>query len=308
MYSLKLFIATRINILTPTKSNKLVYLLIIFLLILAASCSAPDASENSPQTDGNKQIIFATTTSTQDSGLLELLLPIFQEKSGYLVKTIAVGTGKALKMAEEGNADVLLVHAPSAEKELVAKGFGIDRSLVMHNDFVILGPINDPADIAGLESATDAFEKILKSNSLFVSRGDDSGTHKKELSVWDLIGGRPDTKQYLESGQGMAATLRISSEKEAYTLTDRATFLANQETLDLVILVEGDSQLLNVYHVMVVNPEKWPQANYTGAQAFTAFLLADNTQALIGDFGVDQYGQPLFFPDAGKTDAEVGIE
>lgn len=291
-----------------TKTSRLFYLAIISILIIAAACSALDEPENPDPAEGNNQIILATTTSTQDSGLLDFLLPIFQDESGYLVKTIAVGTGKALKMAEEGNADVLLVHAPSAEKELVAKGFGIDRSLIMHNDFVILGPTDDPASISGLESATDAFEIILNSNSLFVSRGDDSGTHKKELSIWDQIGGRPDVEQYLESGQGMAATLRIASEKNAYTLTDRATFLANQEMMELVILVEGDSQLLNVYHVMAVNPEKWPQVNYTGAQAFTAFLIANDTQDKIGNFGVDIYGQPLFFPDAGKTDAELGIE
>ncbi len=292
----------------PIKINKRICQLIYLILISLASCSAPVDSENASPAEENKQIILATTTSTQDSGLLDFLLPQFQEESGYIVKTIAVGTGKALKMAEEGNADVLLVHAPSAEKELVAKGFGIDRSLVMHNDFVIIGPTNDPASISGLGSAKDAFEQILNTNSVFVSRGDDSGTHKKELSIWDQTGSRPTTEQYLESGQGMAATLRIASEKNAYTLTDRATFLATQDSLNLAILVEEDSQLLNIYHVIAVNPEKWPQANYTGAQAFTAFLLADETQKQIGEFGADLFGQPLFFPDGGKTEAELGIE
>lgn len=293
---------------TMIKTKQMFSLLKVFILVFSASCAIHYAGENPSERDGNYQIILATTTSTQDSGLLDFLLPVFQEESGYIVKTIAVGTGKALKMAEEGNADVLLVHAPSAEKELVNSGFGIDRFLVMHNDFVIIGPPNDPAVISGKESAVDAFQEILNSDSLFVSRGDDSGTHKKELFFWQLVGDMPEGDYYLETGQGMAASLRIASEKNAYTLIDRATLLANQDFLGSVILVERDSQLLNIYHVMSVNPAKWPQVNYQGAQAFTTFLLAENTQALIGEYGIDLYGQPLFFPDAGKTSAELGIE
>lgn len=293
---------------TLTKFNILATLLMLFIIISLASCSALASPKNISPVKDNNQIILATTTSTQDSGLLDFLLPKFQSKSGFIVKTIAVGTGKALKMAEDGNADILLVHAPSAEKELIDKGYGIDRSLVMHNDFVIVGPPNDPAGISDMKSAIDAFQQILISNSPFVTRGDDSGTHKKELTFWMDIDDIPKGNQYLETGQGMAATLRIASEKGAYTLTDRATLLTNQSFVDLAILVEGDNQLLNVYHVISVNPTIWPQVNYAGAQAFTSYLLAAETQALIGDFGVDLYDQPLFFPDAGKTGSELGIE
>jgi tungstate transport system substrate-binding protein len=293
---------------TLTKFNILATLLMLSIIISLASCSALESPKNISPVNDNNQIILATTTSTQDSGLLDFLLPTFQEKSGFIVKTIAVGTGKALKMAEDGNADILLVHAPSAEKELIDNGFGIDRSLVMHNDFVIVGPPNDPAGISGMKLAIDAFQQILKSNSQFVTRGDDSGTHKKELTFWIEIDDIPKGNQYLETGQGMAATLRIASEKGAYTLTDRATLLTNQDFVDLAILVEGDNQLLNVYHVISVNPTIWPQVNYPGAQAFTSYLLAAETQVLIGDLGVDLYDQPLFFPDAGKTESELGIE
>ena len=293
---------------TLTRINILATLLMLSIIISFASCSALASPKNISPVKDNNQIILATTTSTQDSGLLDFLLPKFQGKSGFIVKTIAVGTGKALKMAEDGNADILLVHAPSAEKELVDNGYGIDRSLVMHNDFVIVGPPNDPAGISGMKFAIDAFQQILISNSPFVTRGDDSGTHKKELTFWIDIDDIPKGNQYLETGQGMAATLRIASEKDAYTLTDRATLLTNQDFVELAILVEGDNQLLNVYHVISVNPTIWPQVNYAGAQAFTSYLLAAETQALIGDFGVDLYDQPLFFPDAGKTDSELGIE
>ena len=280
-------------------------LFIIFASILASGCtpsSEPVADE------GTNEIILATTTSTQDSGLLDFLLPKFHADSQYLVKTIAVGTGQALKMAEEGNADVLLVHAPASEVELVEKGYGVDRTLIMHNDFVIIGPADDPAGISGMELATDALQHILNSGSTFVSRGDDSGTHKMELALWSEIEQQPQGDAYVESGQGMAATLRIASEKGGYTLTDRATYLANQEDLDLEILVEGDQRLLNIYHVISVNPEKWPQANYAGAQAFSAFLVSQEIQKMIGEFGVEQYGQPLFFPDAGKTASDFGLD
>lgn len=282
--------------------------MILSTITVAGACSLANSPRSYPSNSDKNQIILATTTSTQDSGLLEFLLPTFHEQNNYLIKTIAVGTGKALKMAEDGNADVLLVHAPSAEVELIENGYGIDRKLVMHNDFVIVGPHSDPAGISGLTSAQEAFRRIKITNSIFVTRGDDSGTHKKELSFWNAIGTIPTGDQYLETGQGMGATLRIATEKSAYTLSDRATFLANQATLDLAILAQGDNQLLNVYHVILVNPAKWPQTNYDGAQEFAAFLLAEDTQAKIGDYGIDLYGQPLFVPDAGKTDNELGLE
>jgi tungstate transport system substrate-binding protein len=186
-------------------------------------------------------------------------------------------------------------------------GFGKDRFLIMHNDFVIVGPVNDPAAIRSGISAGEALNSIASAQAAFASRGDDSGTHKKERAIWASVDLTPDWEDYIESGQGMGATLIIASEKEAYTMTDRATYLANQENLDLEILVEGDEILLNVYHVMTVNPEKWENANYEGALAFAEFMVSDEIQALIKEFGIDKFGQPLFFPDADKTDADLGL-
>jgi tungstate transport system substrate-binding protein len=262
-----------------------------------------------PPAPANPTLILATTTSTQDSGLLDLLVPMFQEQTGYVVQTVAVGTGAALKMAEEGNADVLLVHAPASEKALMDAGWGKDRMLVMHNDFVIVGPADDPAAIKGTPTAVEAFQKIADTGANFITRGDDSGTNKMEISLWGKTTADPNGQAwYIDSGQGMGATLTITSEKQAYTLTDRATYLANKENLDLEILVEGDAALLNVYHVITVNPEKWPKSNYDGAIAFAKFMTAPATQKVIGEFGVDKFGQPLFFPDADKTDADLGLE
>jgi tungstate transport system substrate-binding protein len=254
-----------------------------------------------------KDLILATTTSTQDSGLLDVLVPMFEQQTGYVVKTVAVGTGAALKMGQEGNADVLLVHAPAAEIPLVQQGVVNDRRLVMHNDFVIVGPSSDPAGIKGTKTAAEAFKKISAAGAAFVSRGDDSGTNKKELAIWESVNIKPQGDWYSESGQGMGATLKIASEKQAYTLTDRATYLANKSVLDLDILVQGDPILLNVYHVMVVNPDKFPEVNHAGATAFADFITSKATQDVIAKFGVDKFGQHLFFPDAGKTDAELGV-
>ncbi len=269
------------------------------VLILAACNSTP----------ANPALILATTTSTQDSGLLDVLVPLFEDQTGYTVNTVAVGTGQALKMGEEGNADVLLVHAPASEQALMDAGFGKDRVLVMHNDFIVVGPASDPAGIRG-KPVVEGFESITTSNAVFVSRGDDSGTHKAELAIWKKAGLDPKTDKpswYLETGQGMGATLTIASEKGAYTLTDRATYLANKSNLQLDIINEGETSLLNVYHVMTVNPDKWPKVNSAGATAFLEFMIDPKTQEDIGHFGVDEYGQPLFFPDADKTDAELGL-
>ncbi len=270
-----------------------------FWLALALVACQPTATQET--------LILATTTSTQDSGLLDVLIPLFEAQSGYTVKVVAVGTGKALEMGRNGDADVLLVHAPQAEEAFMQDGYGAERFLVMHNDFVLVGPETDPAGVRGEQSAAAAFGRLAAAQAPFVSRGDDSGTHKKERSLWQAAGVTPNWDGYIESGQGMGATLRIASEKAAYTLTDRATYLANRDTLDLVILVEGDPLLLNVYHVMTVNPQKWPLVNAEGARAFVDFMLAPETQALIGAFGVEEYGQPLFFPDAGKTEADLGL-
>ena len=238
-----------------------------------------------------------------------MLVPMFEEQTGYTVQTIAVGTGEALKMGEEGNADVLLVHNPAAEAAYMDSGFGMERVLVMHNDYIIVGPTSDPARVQG-NPVLEAFQAIAAAEATFISRGDDSGTHRSELSLWtkaELDPGAAMPSWYLETGQGMGATLTIASERGAYTITDRATYLANQANLQLEIVVEGDNVLLNVYHVITVNKERWPKVNHEGALAFLNFLIDPATQKTIGEFGVDQFGQPLFIPDADKTDADFGL-
>lgn len=262
-----------------------------------------------PAAPFNPNLILATTTSTQDSGLLDVLIPLFETETGYTVQTVAVGSGQAMKMGEEGNADVLLVHAPASEVTFMENGFGKDRALVMHNDFIIVGSVADPAGIKG-KSVINALKLISAGDGTFISRGDDSGTHKAELALWKKAEYDPKAAApawYLESGQGMGATLTIASEKGAYTLTDRATYLANKVNLQLEILVEGDKSLVNVYHVITVNLDKWPKVNYDGATAFLNFIISPSTQEVIGQFGVDKYGQPLFYPDAEKTDADLGL-
>jgi tungstate transport system substrate-binding protein len=255
---------------------------------------------------GGEEVILATTTSTYDSGLLDTLVPDFEGQTDYEVKIIAVGTGEALAMGERGDADVLLVHAPSSEMVLVESGAAINRQLVMHNDFVIVGSEDDPAGIEGMTSAADAFTTIYESEATFISRGDDSGTHKKEKAIWEDAGLDPEGQSWYEqSGQGMGATLQIANQKGAYTLTDRGTYLAQSENLDLVVLVEGDPVFFNVYHVMQVNPEKFDKVNAEGGAAFVDFMISDATQAVIEDFGVDKFGQPLFIPDAGKDESQL---
>lgn len=283
-------------------------LFVLLSLILSLTLAACQSALPAPTAPGNPNLILATTTSTQDSGLLDVLIPRFEQQSGYRVKTVAVGTGAALKMGEQGNADALLVHAPAAEKAFMAGGFGADRRLVMHNDFVLVGPAADPVGTRGLTRAAEALRKIAAAGATFVSRADNSGTHQMELQLWQVAGVAPAGRPwYLESGQGMGATLKLASEKAAYTLTDRGTYLANRANLQLVILVEGDTMLLNVYHVMIVNHEKWPNTNRAAATAFADFLTSPATQELIRTFGADKYGQPLFVPDADKTDADLGL-
>jgi tungstate transport system substrate-binding protein len=251
-----------------------------------------------------KNIILATTTSTQDSGLLDVLIPIFEKKTGYMVKTIAVGSGQAMAMGERGEADVLLVHSPDAEKKFMEKGYGLNRMLVMHNDFVIVGPAADPAKIKGAKSSAEAFKKIAESQSLFISRGDNSGTHAKEKAIWKTSGIEySKQKWYQETGLGMGQTLGVAAEKKGYTLADRGTYLSLKKQLGLEILCEGDPLLLNVYHVIEVNPAKWPKVNAAGAKAFADFIVSAEAQQVITTFGVDKFGQPLFFPDAGKQES-----
>ncbi len=258
----------------------------------------------------NPQLILATTTSTQDSGLLDVLVPAFEKQTRYTVKVIAVGSGAALKLGQDGNADVLLVHSPAAEKTYMANGFGDDRKLVMHNDFILVGPANDPAGIKGAGPA-DAFKKIAAAGATFIARGDASGTSTKELDFWKNAGFDPKGNKaawYIETGQGMGATLTVASEKGGYTLTDRATFLANKANLNLEILVEGNNALLNIYHVITVSTAKWPKVNSAGARAFADYVLSEQGKQLISTFGADKYGQPLFFWDGDKTDADLGLK
>jgi len=254
-----------------------------------------------------KAIILATTTSTQDSGLLDVLLPIFEKKTGYFVKTIAVGSGQAMAMGQKGEADVLLVHSPAAEKKFVAEGYGINRRIIMHNDFIIVGPPTDSAKIKGIKLASEAFKKIALANALFLSRGDNSGTHSKEKTVWKATGITPDgEKWYQETGLGMGQTLNVAAEKKGYTLADRGTYLALKKNLNLDILVEGDAILLNVYHIIEVNPAKWPKVNSAGGKAFADFMVSKEAQDIIKTFGADKFGSPLFFPDVGKKEEELG--
>jgi tungstate transport system substrate-binding protein len=254
-----------------------------------------------------KTLILATTTSTQDTGLLDVLVPIFEKQTGYFVKTIAVGSGQAMTMGQKGEADVLLVHSPAAEKKFMEDGFGVNRRLVMHNDFVIVGPAEDPAMIKGVKSAAEAFKKIAAAQALFLSRGDNSGTHAKEKDLWKVAGVKYEgEKWYQQTGLGMGQTLNVAAEKKSYTLTDRGTYLALAKTLKLDILVEGDAVLLNIYHVMEVNQAKWPKVNIAAATAFADFMVSKETQEIIKTFGVDKYGSPLFFPDAGKKVEDLG--
>ena len=250
-------------------------------------------------------VILSTTTSTQDSGLLDVLVPMFEKKTGLTVKTISVGTGQALSLAARGEADVTLAHAPGLEKKYVEDGKMSNRRLVMYNDFVIIGPADDPAKIKGLPKAVDALTRIAESQSRFVSRGDKSGTHVLEQGLWKQAGVEPKGAWYIESGQGMGQTLGIANDRRAYTLTDRGTYLAFQKRVDLPILVEKDRPLLNIYSVMEVNPANGPRVNATGGKAFAEFMLASETQAVIRAFGADKYGQALFVPVAGKKDEDL---
>ena len=255
----------------------------------------------------SKTVILATTTSTQDSGLLDVLVPMFEKESGYQVKTISVGSGQAMKMGEKGEADVLLVHSPDAEKKFMADGFGTTRRLVMHNDFIILGPAADPAKIKGA-SAVDALKRIAQSGAIFASRGDNSGTHAKEKGLWKAAAINPEgQKWYQQTGLGMGQTLNVAAEKKGYVLTDRATYLSLKKGLGLEILVEGDGKLLNIYHVIEINTTRWPKVNAQGGKAFADFMVAKKSQDIIGRFGVDKFGAPLFFPDAGKKPESLGL-
>ena len=259
----------------------------VFVLLLAAACAG-----------GENQLILATTTSTQDSGLLDVLVPQFERQTGYAVKTIAVGSGAALRLGEEGEVDVVLAHSPDAEEAFLAAGHGVNRRLVMHNDFVIVGPADDPAGVRGLRDAAAALRRIAEAEAAFLSRGDESGTHARELKIWDSAQVNPSGGWYRETGTGMGQTLLVASEMRGYTLSDRGTYVAQRNNLALEVLVEGDPFLFNVYHVMQVNPEKSGQINAEGAAAFVEFITSMAAQEMIRGYGVDRFGEPLFVPDA----------
>lgn len=254
------------------------------------------------ESGAGKSLILATTTSTRDSGLLDVLIPAFERDSGTKVKTLAVGSGEALELGERGEADVLLVHSPAAEEELMATGKAGERRLVMHNEFVIVGPAEDPAGIAG-KPVADAFRAIADAEARFASRGDDSGTHKAELGFWENAGVEPVGDWYSQTGQGMGATLRVADERSAYTLADRGTYLAQPG--ELKVLVGGGPELLNVYHVIDMTEKAGDRVNVGGARSFSDWIVSRAVQATIGKFGKEKYGRSLFTPDAGKTDEQV---
>lgn len=245
-----------------------------------------------------KEVVLATTTSTRDAGLLDSLLPVFETKTGYKVNVISVGTGQALEMARRGDAEVVLVHAPELERVLVDSGYFVGRRMVMHDDFLIVGPSNDPAKVRDGQDAVAAMRAIAAARAPFVSRGDRSGTHLLERRLWHLAGLTPLARDgwYIEAGQGMAATLQMADQKRAYTITDRPTYLTWRDKLELVPLVEGDTLFYNVYHVMEV-----PHAG-AAARALADFFVSPEAQALIAKFGTIRFGRPLFIPDAGKPD------
>jgi tungstate transport system substrate-binding protein len=279
-------------------------------ITLAIALGLFAASPSLAAEDAAKTIILATTTSTQDSGLLDVLLPAFQKETGYFVKTISVGSGQAMAMGKRGEADVLLVHSPADEQRFMDEGYGLNRRLVMHNDFIVVGPPADPAKIKGAKSSKDALKRIAEAGALFISRGDNSGTHAKEKGLWKAAGVNAEgQKWYQQTGLGMGETLNVASEKGGYTLTDRATYLALHKArrFALDVLVEREPLLLNVYHVIEVNPAKWPKVNAAGARAFADFVVSPKAQEIIGRSGVDKVGSPLFVPDAGKKDEALGL-
>jgi len=278
---------------------------------MLAACAASTTSVASPSpapatatplpSPARPDLLLSTTTSTQDSGLLDVLIPDFEKKTGYKVKTSAVGTGAALAIGARGDADVVLVHAPSLEVDFMKQGNGDRRLFVMHNDFIVVGPPSDPAKIKG-KPVLDALKALAAAQATFISRGDNSGTDVLEKSLWKQAGITPAKPWYVEAATGMGQTLQIASEKNAYTITDRATYLSQKSHLQLDIINGGDPPLLNYYHVITVSPTKFPKVNFAGANAFADYLVHPDTQKIIAAFGADKYGQALFFPDAGKTD------
>ncbi|KAF0127345.1 MAG: tungstate transport system substrate-binding protein [Elusimicrobia bacterium] len=256
---------------------------------LAAGCAGDPAQRG--------VVRLATTTSVRDSGLLDALTEEFHKDGKWTLQAIAVGSGQAMQLGRTGEADLLWVHSPDAEADFVAQGFGTDRVTFLHNDFVLLGPAADPAGVGGVKTAAEAFRKIAASGATFISRADKSGTHVKEMKVWEAAGVKPAWPGYLEAGQGMAGTLSIAGEKRAYVLADRSTWLSMRGNLSLAVVHEGDPALLNRYSLILVNPERFPKANAAGARAFYSFVLSERSRAITEKFGADKYGEPLFHWD-----------
>lgn len=269
------------------------------LALIATTCGPSTASP------GGRDVIAGTTTTTQDTGLTDALVEDFEHRTPYRVRLVVAGTGQILQTAARGEVDVLLTHSPAQEEQFVRDGYARDRRLVMHNDFVLLGPTQDPLRVRGRD-ARAAFAAVAAGGGPFVSRGDQSGTHVKELSLWSTAGVDPRGRSwYVESSAGQLQTLQLASQRRAYVLADRGTWLANRPVLDLALLVEGGRELLNVYHVMTTNPDRFPKVNREGALAFADYLVSPEGQALIATFGVSRFGQPLFVADAGKDEAEL---
>lgn len=273
-------------------------LIALSLAVLTTSTVAAGCGGQTAERVERRELVLATTTSIQDTGLLDGWIPLFEARYPYSVKVIAVGSGQAMEMGRNGECDVMLVHSPEDEERMVEEGFAVNRRPVMHNRFAIVGPPEDPAGVAASSTAAEAMRKIASSGSKFVSRGDGSGTHVKELELWGRADVLPTGGRYMESGKGMGDTLRIASEEGAYTLTDKGTFLKLRDGLTLSALFEEDEALYNYYHVMEVNPEKWPDVNAEGARAFSDFVTGTEAQEFLRDFGVEEYGERLFFPDA----------
>jgi len=270
--------------------KKCLFLILLLSLSLTLGLSSPGLAE--------ERLIVSSTTSTDNTGLFQALNPPFEKRFGCRVDVVAVGTGKALKIGEMGDSDVVFVHSRLAEDAFVAAGHGVNRRNVMYNDFVIIGPAQDPAGIRGTQDTKEALVAIAKAGAPFISRGDDSGTHKKEKSLWKKAGIAPRGRWYSEAGQGMGAVIQIADEKLAYTLADRGTYLAYKNKVSLEILCEGDPDLFNPYGIIAVNPAKHPHANYVLGMAYIGWVTSPQGQTIIREFEREEFGQPLFVPTA----------
>ena len=271
---------------------------VLSILGCSSKSSRPDkTSGKAEKSSPVETMVLATTTSTRDTDLLEVLLPIFKEETGIEVKAVAVGSGQALELGRRGDADVLLTHSPAAEEKFMAEGYGEERRPLMYNDFVVVGPASDPAQLKGAASVKEVFQLLVQSKSRFVSRGDESGTHVKEKQLWESAKIKPEGDWYIQAGTGMAEVLRMADQKKAYTLSDRATYLSQQNSLDLKVAYEGDPSLKNHYSVIVVSPHKNPKVRRDAARKFAEFLLSPKGRKIITEYGVSKFGQQLFFPE-----------